>query len=350
MSDFCITYGGNGLTVGGSWMRFQGTYDPENPCNLPDNTFRFQFDGAPYDPTTSGETWTGNWTQVSASPNIWDFICTAYNYEMLFKDKFATGSVQVRLLGAVMTNTRIRRMNSLFEGCTRLVSTAPMKIGGNETIRTAANLFSGCTNLASVGYFNFSNFSDGVSGQGATGMFGGCSSLTTIPLIDTSNVQSFGGFFSGCTSLTSCPLIDTSSATSMQQMFMNCTALTSIPVFDTANVTIMSSMLYNTSITHIPLMDTSRVNNFRDFCHGTLENATLVEVPLLDTSSATNVSGMFRYQLNVESGALDLYNQMSTQTYPPATHDTCFDWCGRDTTTGAAELAQIPTSWGGTMS
>ena len=136
----------------------------------------------------------------------------------------------------------------------------------------------------------------------------------------------------------------------MQQMFMNCTALTSIPLFDTANVTIMTSMLYNTSITHIPLMDTSRVTDFRNFCHGTLENATLVEVPLLDTSSATNVSSMFRYQLNVESGALDLYNQMSTQTYPPTTHDACFDWCGRDTTTGAAELAQIPTSWGGTMS
>lgn len=331
-------------------MLVHGTYDPENPCNLPDNTFRFQFDGAPYDPTTSGETWGGNWVQVSSSPNIWDFTCTSLSYEWLFKDKFATGSVQVRLLGAVMMNSRIGNLNSLFEGCTRLVSTAPMKIGGNRTIRTATNLFGGCVNLASVGYFNFSNFNDGVSGSGAVGMFSGCSSLTTIPLIDTSNVQIFAGFFSGCTSLTSCPLLDTSSATSMQSMFLNCTALTSIPLFDTSNVTNMSGMLSGTSITHVPPMDTSRVTDFHNFCHGNLNNATLVEIPLLDTSSATNVSSMFRYQLNVESGALDLYNQMSTQTYPPITYDACFEWAGRDTTSGAAELAQIPTSWGGTMS
>lgn len=330
-------------------MLVHGTYDPENPCNLPDNTFRFQFDGAPYDPTTSGETWRGNWVQVSSSPNVWDFTCTQYTYEWLFKDKFATGSVQVKLLGAVMMNSRIANMNSLFAGCTRLVSTAPMKIGGNTSIHTATNLFEGCVNLASVGYFNFSNFNDGVSGSGAVGMFSGCSSLTTIPLIDTSNVLNFGSFFSGCTSLTNCPLLDTSSATSMNGMFSGCTSLTSIPLFNTSNVTIMTNMLQNTSLTHIPLMDTSKVTNFLNFCHGNLNNATLVEIPLLDTSSATNVSAMFRYQLNVERGALDLYNQMSTQTYPPTTYGACFEWAGRDTTSGAAELAQIPTSWGGTM-
>jgi hypothetical protein len=29
-------------------------------------------------------------------------------------------------------------------------------------------------------------------------------------------------------------------------------------------------------------------------------------------------------------------------------HTYTFAWCGRDTITGAAELAQIPSSWGGT--
>jgi len=52
----------------------------------------------------------------------------------------------------------------------------------------------------------------------------------------------------------------------------------------------------------------------------------------------------------VESGALALYQQASTQTRPPSSHTYCFRSCGSDTTTGAAELAQIPSSWGGTAS
>jgi len=47
----------------------------------------------------------------------------------------------------------------------------------------------------------------------------------------------------------------------------------------------------------------------------------------------------------VESGALALYQQASTQATPPAYHHYTFYRCGRDTTTGAAELAQIPSSW-----
>jgi hypothetical protein len=40
-----------------------------------------------------------------------------------------------------------------------------------------------------------------------------------------------------------------------------------------------------------------------------------------------------------------LYQQASTQTNPPTNHDATFRSCGRDTTTGAAELAQIPSDW-----
>jgi hypothetical protein len=50
----------------------------------------------------------------------------------------------------------------------------------------------------------------------------------------------------------------------------------------------------------------------------------------------------------VETGALALYQQASTQATPPSKHDSTFWNCGRDTVTGAAELAQIPSSWGGT--
>jgi hypothetical protein len=57
---------------------------------------------------------------------------------------------------------------------------------------------------------------------------------------------------------------------------------------------------------------------------------------------------MFIDCTNVQSGALALYQQMSTQTTQPTVYGDCFTNCGSNTTTGAAELAQIPASWGGT--
>jgi surface protein len=72
---------------------------------------------------------------------------------------------------------------------------------------------------------------------------------------------------------------------------------------------------------------------------------SLTSIPLFNTSSVTNMSSMFDGCTNVQSGALALYQQASTQTTPPSTHDQTFQNCGSSTTTGAAELAQIPSDW-----
>lgn len=78
--------------------------------------------------------------------------------------------------------------------------------------------------------------------------------------------------------------------------------------------------------------------------------SSLTKVPKMDTSTLTNVNQMFQGCVSVESGALELYQQMASQVNPPSSHSYAFDLCGSNTTTGAAELAQIPSSWGGTAS
>lgn len=75
---------------------------------------------------------------------------------------------------------------------------------------------------------------------------------------------------------------------------------------------------------------------------------SLTSIPLFDTGSATSMDYMFYSCLNVESGALALYQQASQQTTPPTSYSYCFTNCGSNTVTGAAELAQISTDWGGT--
>ena len=113
---------------------------------------------------------------------------------------------------------------------------------------------------------------------------------------------------------------DTSAVTDVLEMFMGCSALRSAIAFDTSNVT-------------------SFVNMFK-------QCTDLEDVPYFKTDSATHVTSMFDGCTGVKSGALALYTRMSGQATPP-NHINAFKDCGKDTTTGLAELQQIPASWGG---
>ncbi len=170
--------------------------------------------------------------------------------------------------------------------------------------------------------------------------------VSVIAAGDTSAITNMYHMFYGCTSLTSVCLFDTSAVTNMQSMFFECTSLTSVCLFDTSAVTNMSVMFQGcTSLTSVPLFDTSAVTIIYNMFYGC---TSLTSVPLFDTSAVTNIGAMFQSCTKVEGGALALYQQASTQQTPPANHNNVFKDCGKDTATGAAELAQIPSDWGGT--
>lgn len=176
-------------------------------------------------------------------------------------------------------------------------------------------------------------------------MFYGCSNLTAVALFDTSSVITMSGAFFGCESLTTIPQFNTSSVTSMATMLKNCYALTSVPLLNTANVRNMTDAFYQCrSLTNIPLFDTSRVTSMSYTFYGC---TNLAAIPLLDTSVVSDFGFAFCECVNVQSGALALYNQASTQSTPPSYYTAAFSLCGSQTVTGAAELAQIPASWGG---
>lgn len=112
------------------------------------------------------------------------------------------------------------------------------------------------------------------------------------------------------------------------------------------SVTNMSNMLEgDQGVTSIALFDTRSVTSMRDMCNNIV---LLRNIPLFDTSSVTDMTRMFKDCKFVQSGALALYQQASSQANPPRYYSDCFFKCGWNTTTGAAELAQIPASWGGT--
>ena len=232
---------------------------------------------------------------------------------------------------------------------------APVK--DSKTSYETATLVSGTTDIYDVYksgtdfsnlFYNSTNVIE-VLGANTTGitamnrMFYRCSSLTSVSLFDTSSVTDMKFMFWACHSLTSVPLFNTSNVTSMMYMFSECSSLTTVPLFNTSSVTDMDNMFYwCSSLTSVPLFDTSSVTSMTDMLN---DCSSLTSVPLFNTSNVTSMLRIFYGCINVETGALALYQQASTQTNPPSRHSGAFRNCGSETTTGAAELAQIPDDW-----
>lgn len=234
-------------------------------------------------------------------------------------------------------------------------NSAPAKY--SYTTYETATLVPGTTDVYDV-YKSGTNFESVLSGSGnVTAILGAnlsnvtnlyrafadCNKLTTVALFDISNVTNMSYTFYNCTRLTSLPLFDTSNVTTMEYTFCYCGNLTSLPLFNLSKV---SNLLYTfyrcSSLRSLPLFDTSKVV-IMSYAFGYCSNIT--SIPLFDTTNVVTINNAFEYCYNVEHGALALYQQASSKGRPPTNHTQTFYNCGRDTTSGAAELAQIPSDW-----
>lgn len=110
---------------------------------------------------------------------------------------------------------------------------------------------------------------------------------------------------------------------SMYQMFSSCTNLTYVG----------------------PIKLTSEVNDTYGMFSGC---SNLTNIPLINVDNLTSVDRMFNNCYNVASGQVDLFGKLNALGAQITSHSNTFTNCGRDSVTGAAELAQIPSSWGGT--
>lgn len=149
----------------------------------------------------------GSATQISSSPNIWDWRYSGTNWSGSFMN--------------------VATRNALLE----VIS------GNTQSVTNMSYWFMDCISLPTIPLLDTSSVTHMVS------MFSNCSSLTSIPLLDTSLVTSMITMFNGCSSLTTIPLLDTSSVREMSNMFLNCSSLTSIPLLNTSSATNMNTML-----------------------------------------------------------------------------------------------------------
>lgn len=250
----------------------------------------------------------GTAVHVSSSPNIWDLTSTDWGSAL-------QGHTELLEVVDSGNMSGVNNMSSTFSGCTSLVSVCPM----NVRLTRLPYMFQNCSSLVSAPF------------------------ITIIP----SSIGSCEYMFDGCTSLTSVPLLDTSRFTSVNYMFRNCSSLTSIPAFNLIYARNAVSMFEGcTSLTTVPALDLRYANNSLG---GMFKGcSSLTSIPSITIPSSLNTcSSMFEGCINVESGIQTMYNTLNTALYNARStyYSSCFKDCGSNTATGAAELAQIPSSW-----
>lgn len=196
-------------------------------------TLRFHFistQSSGYDPTTiSGWKSGSTWTQVSSSPNIWDYTHESSNWDDEFNGQFRTTGLYCSVI--------------------------------------AAGDMSGVTSMKNVAY---------ASGKVAGGVFGSGSSsrnsnVTYVCKFDTSNVTNMDGMFFRCINLKAVPNFDTSSCTSFWSTFDRCQVISKYPKFDYSNAISIRAM-YANNFSLCYLQDCSDVTSSLDECQYAFQN------------------------------------------------------------------------------
>ena len=219
-----------------------------------------------------------------------------YGTNFMGKNGAETGTLnQMTNLSITQLNNRANFYNAILNWTTnetnlsncfyQNVNLTTIPLLNTSDVTDMSSMFSGCRNLTTIPQLNTSNVTN------MSYMFNDCTNLTTIPLLNTSNVTDMSYMFNICRNLTTIPQLDTNNVTNMSTMFNNCTSLTTIPQLDTSNVTNMGSMFSGcTSLTTIPQLNTNNVTNMSNM----FNNCTsLTTIPQLNTSNVTNMYRMF---------------------------------------------------------
>lgn len=361
----------------------------ESAVQLPAYTLRYKFYTSGFDPTTltGGK---GTWTQVSSSPNVWDWTYnvpgqhTHWTYGPFANS--TSGASTVHLTGlydiiAAGDNTGVEDMSYFFgiyntvENPTGCTTNGPVNVCDLHVRPSGVeSLFRWCPTLE---YF------EGNINIYRCNKFGGMyshTSITTLPPftgtnvftagLDGANGISFKYLVSGCQYLTSVDNLNTLdlrfddlSAMGVNDGLIFDGAFTGTPNLaftghetDSWNANAIPIRIFGGSSSTSPTdvaLSSNKVNLFkwriRNACQfkNLFYGAGLTTVPDFTNFNYTNCdfTCCFANNVNVTSGALAAYNKLSSLSATVGTD--CFANCGLNTQTGQADLDQIPQSWGG---
>ena len=142
-------------------------------------------------------------------------------------------------------------------------------------------------------------------------MFSGCSSLASIPQLNTSNAKNMSFMFSYCQQLTTIPQLDTSNVTNVDGMFERCTSLISIPELDFGSVQRSSTDTYSDSPFRGSYSNLTTLGGFKNL-KSSFKSDFLENMPNLTVNSLMNViNGLYDWKTNPEG--LDPYDYQTDE-------------------------------------
>jgi surface protein len=177
------------------------------------------------------------------------------------------------------------------------------------------SLFQGCKKLLSVGDLSGRNTSN-VTNMGT--MFSSCDAIKTLNLTgwDTSKVTNMGSMFNGCDNLESIIGIedwDTSSLTNLYYTFYECSSLIELDLHNwtTSLVTNMYGMCQNcTSLTSLDLSNWNIDNANLNETSGVLHNCTsLAELTVPDVTVASSLITYLPDRTGKTAGQLNIISE-----------------------------------------
>ena len=358
------------------------------PVVLPDYTLRYKFYDSSFDPTTISR--KGTWTQVSASPNVWDWT---YTYQIVedtawYYGPFATDSGEASVVHptglydiiAAGDNTGVNSMYYFFgsfvdnpTGCT---TNGPVNVCDLHVRPTDVDgLFRWCPTLE---YFA-GNIDISRCDGNAFGAMYSHTSITTLPPFTGTRVFgagqdraiSFNWLVNGCQYLTSVANLNTLDLRfdDLSAMSVNDGLSFNAAFADTPNLAFTGHETDNWNANAVPIrvfgdttgqttasevrLSSNKVNLFnwrmRNACRFMylFDGAGLTTVPDFTNFNYTgcDFTGCFKNNVNVTSGALAAYTKLSSLAGTVGTD--CFLDCGSNTQSGSQDLDSIPQSWGG---
>lgn len=305
----------------------QGGPTEFNPLKLPYHTIRIKYNGS-----INQNTSLRNKVTAYYPGNIYDlYLGTTNNWNTIFFD-------DDNLLEVLGANSKgVTSTVGMFHGCNNVTGISTFD---TSKVISTYQMFYFCPNLKSVGPYPLNE--DINAGY----MFYGCSNLSSIPDFGDTKLTSCVAMFDNCKNLQSAPSLDTSDVTSTYMMFEGCSSMTSVPFYDTHNVLSSNRMFYDChSLVHSPTFNLTKVT---DMSYMYTHCSVLSSVPLFNTTftyKTGNMTQAFYNCVNVQQGALALYNRVGNVLTRASAHNGTFRNCGVNTVNGAAELAQIPSDW-----
>lgn len=138
--DYISTYNGSTLTYNGSWLSLR----VPKPSALAPYTVRFEFTSSVYNPTAYIYHWAsgGTWTQVSSSPNVWDFTYQRAWWSDVFKATQVSTLPSCKIIDANLRD--VTYLSNTFMGQTNITS---VNLGDLWNLQFFTEPFTNCTSI-----------------------------------------------------------------------------------------------------------------------------------------------------------------------------------------------------------